>query len=588
MESIKRFFECRLHNNAYMAYCSTCMINICDKCLGDNSIHIGHEIFIFKKIFLSEKQIKFYQTLYFLSKFYLNRVREIVVELSSDLIDIIIKTDKNSKNYPLLLNLKNKLKNTYKQFYKTNMYQMYYTKNILSLYFNCRNSRYIINYQIIKNIYNIKINSVKIPELEEKELFTKIQIMIDFMKNKNNNILRISDSEHPTTFYSYIDYNRNKTPKVNTYSIRLSSISFDISKGQIFSPNEPIQNDNDSIKEFSEETNYSENKDNYNDIEIITHKDKNDKNVNKINKVKEDKEYKEDIYSSNENVSNNNNKNNKIYIKKSHFIEEEEENNNNKYNVNINVKIQKYKDIHENENNQNISISNNEEEEKKENDIQYDNNSTNINIKNYIYSSLPKSCQDEVEFRNNIQYTYYDKIEKRDINSVYYGEFKKGTLKRHGRGLFLWEDGEYYLGYWANDKREGEGTNTYRNGNVYKGNYRNGKKDGIGTYEWKNGDKYEGNWKNDMKDGKGIYYYSNGDIYDGYFKKDKINGNGIYTWANKITYKGLFKKNTLDKKGYLTYSKSDIININQIKIKDNKSEDGKEYKDIYHSIDNKK
>ena len=48
-------------------------------------------------------------------------------------------------------------------------------------------------------------------------------------------------------------------------------------------------------------------------------------------------------------------------------------------------------------------------------------------------------------------------------------------MKRHGRGLFIWEDGESYLGYWANYKREGKGTNTYANGNTYQGNYRNGK-----------------------------------------------------------------------------------------------------------------
>ena len=88
-----------------------------------------------------------------------------------------------------------------------------------------------------------------------------------------------------------------------------------------------------------------------------------------------------------------------------------------------------------------------------------------------------------------------------------------------------------------------------------------------------------------MKDGKGIYYYSNGDIYDGYFKMDKIDGNGTYTWANKISYKGLFKNNLVAKKGCLTYSKDDLVKINKIKIKINKSKDNNDYGDIIPSID---
>ena len=122
----------------------------------------------------------------------------------------------------------------------------------------------------------------------------------------------------------------------------------------------------------------------------------------------------------------------------------------------------------------------------------------------------------------------------------------------------------------------------------YIGHYKKGKKHGDGIYEWKNGDKYEGEFKNDMKDGKGIYYYSNGDIYDGYFKMDKIDGNGTYTWANKISYKGLFKNNLVAKKGCLTYSKDDLVKINKIKIKINKSKDNNDYGDIIPSIDIKK
>ena len=588
IKKIKSFFECKLHiSYKYKAYCYICKQNICDKCLNNNITHIGHEIIYFKKILLSEKQTKYYQTLFFLCKFYLNRVKEIIIELIVDITDIIEKTDKNTENYTLLLNFKSQLKNTYKHFYKINTYERHYAKNILALYFYCRKWGYI-NYQIIKNIYDVKINSVKIPELDDKDLFTKMQIMIDFMKNSKNNILRSSDSDYLSTFYSYIDYNC-KNPKVNTYSVRLSSISFDINKGEIYF----IQDDiNKSFSIETNETDYNRennnnSNNNINDLEQMKEENNLIKNIDNLKKLLFSRQ-KEDIdiniKNINININNNSPKDkisnyNNINTFKICKIDEGEDNN--KYIINNklkNLKIQ-YRDILDYESkinnikeNQNININiiNNEEEEK---EIKIKNNKK---IKKLIYSNLPKSCNEEVEYRNEIPYKYFDKNEKKEIYSVYYGEFKKGTLKRHGRGLFIWEDKEFYLGYWANDKREGEGTNTYSNGNIYQGNYKNGKKDGDGIYKWKNGDKYKGKWKNDMKDGKGVYEYSNGDIYNGFFKMDKIDGNGVYTWANKFSYKGVFKNNLIVKKGYLSYLNNDAININKINDNKNKDNDNKD------------
>ena len=50
--------------------------------------------------------------------------------------------------------------------------------------------------------------------------------------------------------------------------------------------------------------------------------------------------------------------------------------------------------------------------------------------------------------------------------------------------------------------------------------YENDKKEGKGIYKYDNGDIYEGYFKNDKKEGKGIYKYKNGDIYEGDFKND--------------------------------------------------------------------
>ena len=205
IRKIKFYFECKLHpDNKYIAYCSICEKNICEKCLNNNIIHIGHKIFYFQNIIHTEEQIKYFNTICSLTTFYLRRIREIIVDILADFSDFI-KNEKNSENYQLLLNIKNQLKNEYKFFYKSNFYQLQYTKKNLDLYTYCRKWGYI-NFQMIQNIYNIRLNSVQIPELAGNDIIKKIEIMINFFKDNNNNILKSYYSEHPSKFYSYLYY----------------------------------------------------------------------------------------------------------------------------------------------------------------------------------------------------------------------------------------------------------------------------------------------------------------------------------------------------------------------------------------------
>ena len=609
IREIKSTFECKNHpNSKFTAYCSSCELNICDKCLGMNSIHIGHQIFYFSKIILSEKYTKYYQTLYFFCKYYLNCVKEIVVELLSDLSDINIKEKK------LTIGLKSQLKSAYKFFHKLNTYEMHYTKFILSTYLNCKRLGYF-NYQIIQNVYNIKLNSVRIPDLDDKDIINKVRTMIDFLRcsKNNNNILKACHSELPNTVYSYVDYNSLKNPKINIYSVKPPSIEPYIKKGEIYEPKgNDINSDNDLNEPFTEkscETNASENT--INIISNINEKKANENDEKKIEK-KEDNisnEKKNPHNTNNINKINNNSENkDKDKIKNNSVNSEIYEESKNDNNININIKV---KNVETEEKKVSTSphfapkkISSNyirtqiveeskskstpplqgtpsspsnlkkSELSKKESlhashRINYEfedeirnkffgditNQINNENIKKLIYENLTKNCAEEVEYRDKVEYIYHDKATLKDINCCYFGEFKKGTFKRHGKGLFIWKDGETYLGYWVNDKREGEGTNTYANGNTYQGYYKNGKKDGFGIYKWKNGDLYSGSWKNDMKEGKGLYKFANGDIYEGMFKNDKINGKGTYTWANKIRYEGQFKNNTVEKNGILRYTK---------------------------------
>ena len=528
IKQIKSNFECKFHlNNLYIAFCSDCKLNICEKCLNNNMSHIGHKIFYFKKMFLTEKQANYYKKSYLNCKYYLNKIREIVIELLIDLSDSI-KSKKYTPLYTLVLKkLKNQLKNTYKFFHKMNTYQMNYFINILSLYFYCRKWGYF-NYQLIDNIYNIKINDVKIPSIIDKDISKRAYIMIEFLKkSKNTNILKSSDSHSLTAFYSNKNNNNNAINKANTYKAELNSILFNKYQGEIFG------DDDNSIFSY-ESTDISENnciKENKEKIDVNTNKE-----VNNSSKVKKEDKLKNinNINNNNNPKNENNSKINDVNIIESYKISKMNEEFNSKKNKDNDKKIKI--NIKETKNTNKIKI----EKENKENDL-----ISSEKIKKYLFNSFSKSCKEQVEYRN-VNYIYLDKVNKKEINCQYHGEFKKGTLKRHGRGMFIWEDGEYYIGYWANDKREGEGTNSYSNGNIYKGSFKNGKKDGDGIYKWSNGDSYQGKWKNDMMHGKGRYEFSNGDVYDGYFKKDKINGIGTYICANKKIYKGKFKNNSIN------------------------------------------
>ena len=43
----------------------------------------------------------------------------------------------------------------------------------------------------------------------------------------------------------------------------------------------------------------------------------------------------------------------------------------------------------------------------------------------------------------------------------------------NGYGVYVWEDGQQYEGWWKNDKRNGQGTNTYASGRIKKGKWIN-------------------------------------------------------------------------------------------------------------------
>ena len=119
-------------------------------------------------------------------------------------------------------------------------------------------------------------------------------------------------------------------------------------------------------------------------------------------------------------------------------------------------------------------------------------------------------------------------------NGLYIGQFNEKII--HGKGVYIWNSGNYYVGTWKNQKEEGLGKNFDVNDKlVYEGELHNGERHGIGTLFYDKG-KYVGSFEFGRLNGKGIYTWKNGDKWEGYFLNNNLHGIGIYYPFGKKPY----------------------------------------------------
>ena len=110
----------------------------------------------------------------------------------------------------------------------------------------------------------------------------------------------------------------------------------------------------------------------------------------------------------------------------------------------------------------------------------------------------------------------------------------------HGKGKYIWPDGDIYEGEFKYGKCNGYGKWTYSDGSIYKGE----NKDGLflnGKYTFSDGSIYEGEFKNQLFHGIGVHTWPDGQIYKGEYKDGEWHGNGKLNLPNGEVYEGEYK-----------------------------------------------
>ena len=155
-----------------------------------------------------------------------------------------------------------------------------------------------------------------------------------------------------------------------------------------------------------------------------------------------------------------------------------------------------------------------------------------------IFQEYPEINFDE----NSNKKIVFNKLYK-SKNYFYSGEINLKTQQREGRGITIFTNGDYRIGYFHKDKQINKGI-FYLNDqqSYYEGEFDNDLQDGYGELYWNDKEYFFGKFnKSEMS--CGIFYYANGSIYKGYFKHGKKNGLGDYfdpqkkEWSIGLEYK---------------------------------------------------
>lgn len=146
-------------------------------------------------------------------------------------------------------------------------------------------------------------------------------------------------------------------------------------------------------------------------------------------------------------------------------------------------------------------------------------------------------------------------------NGLYLGQTNDEN-QRHGRGVYIFNDGNFIVGQFLNNERNGLFEEYSDTGKLeFRGNYLKGKKNGKGIYYYDNGSYYDGEFKNDVRHGKGGYYFPSGQKYVGSWADNKKEGKGTYYYSEDEYWDGFFLNNEFHGEGVYHFSSGTTQNV---------------------------
>jgi hypothetical protein len=145
----------------------------------------------------------------------------------------------------------------------------------------------------------------------------------------------------------------------------------------------------------------------------------------------------------------------------------------------------------------------------------------------YSFTSDSRTNSDNENFNKAIEYSRKTSvfIEEEEQLKVTQEE-EQPIRKLPGVEEINYDGGDRYLGQRLNNKRHGKGIYYFNNGVRYIGNWNNGEQHGVGTFHYSKTERYEGQFVNGEQDGKGVMYYKKGLWYEGQFKNGVKHGKG--------------------------------------------------------------
>jgi len=165
----------------------------------------------------------------------------------------------------------------------------------------------------------------------------------------------------------------------------------------------------------------------------------------------------------------------------------------------------------------------------------------------------PEGDEYEGDWINNTQHGWG--VFRWSNGDRYEGQFENDV--QHGFGKMRYADGKVWEGAWQHDEMHGKGTLSYPDGRIYEGEMQHNKRNGRGKEVMPSGDYYEGDWVNNLKHGKGFYKWANGESYDGDYRNGEKHGHGIFKWANGDSYEGEVKGGQKHGKGVHRFANGD-------------------------------